>query len=425
MKRLRSLVTGDRIKASFSFAGLEGFNQFLTLLVGLVVVRNMANSEYGYYTICIATIGICNALANSGLSAGFRKIGGEVHAKAGPFSSLYVSAVRERQLQSCFIIPASILIAFLFLYRLEGLWLKSLLLSLLVGLNAVPELWKAISVEVLLLKSAWRTVQIQNLGNVLLRLALIAGLLGVGLDAGNMLLVNAVALWLIGWAAFRAASAKLRLPALASPEQRQEIRRIMNRVLPNAVFSVGHQQIGTFILASRGTVEAVADLGALTRLTAIFGIGISAVAQVVAPKFAKTHGVAAMRRIYFGTVALVVLLAVFVLAVTWLFPAQLLWLLGPKYEHLQAPLFLAVVLTMLQVTKAVTTRLNQAKAWIVHMTRWNIPLSLAAIGVGLLVFDVSTLNGVLLLMLLSSLPLLFLFFVDALAGLREARRKAG
>ncbi len=424
--RIRSWFSASRIKAGFSFTGLEGFNQLLMLLVGLVVVRHMQNVEYGYYTISISTIGLCNALANSGLSAGFRKIGGEVHNKSAEFSSLYVSAVRERQLQSWFVIPASIGIAFYFLYRLEGLWLKSLVLSLLVGLNAVPELWRAISVEVLLLKTAWRTVQLQNLWGVVLRLGMIAALLTFGLSAGNMLLVNAAALWVVGWATYRAAKTKLRLPAPALPEQRREIRQIMNRVLPNAIFSVGLQQMGTFILASRGTVAAVADLGALTRLSSVFTIGISAVAQVVAPKFSKTHGAAAMRRIYWGTLGLVGLVAVFVLLVTWLFPAQLLSLLGPKYEHLQDPLLLSVTLTMLGVIRAVTMRLNQAKAWLMRMTKWNIPLTLAAVGAGFLLFDVSTLEGVLWLLLLSALPMLLLYFADARAGLREAaRRSAG
>jgi O-antigen/teichoic acid export membrane protein len=415
---IKRCLQPQKLKASFTFAGFEAINQVLMLVVGLIVVRNMLNAEYGYYTICIATIGICNSLANSGLSSGFRKIGGEVHENRGDFSTLYVSAVRERQFQSWFVIPASIGIAFFFLYRLEGLWLKSLLLSLLVGLNALPELWRSISVEVLLLKSAWRTVQMQNLWSVLLRLVLIASLLAFGLSAGNMLLVNAAALWGVGWATFRAAKAKLRLPAPESDEQRREIRQIMNRVLPNACFSVGQQQLGTFLLASRGTVTAVADLGALTRLTAIFGIGVSAVAQIVAPKFARTHNAAAIQRLYWGTLAFVGLIAVVVLAVTWFFPAQLLWLLGPKYEHLQGPLLLAVVLTMLQVTKAVTMRMNQAKAWILRTARWNILLTLAAIGCGLAVFDTRTLEGVLALMLLSSLPMLSLYLVDAIAGLR-------
>lgn len=413
----------SRLKALFSFTGLEGFNQLLMLVVGLLVVRHMQNAEYGYYTISIATIGLCNALANSGLSAGFRKIGGEVHNKPAEFSSLYVSAVRERQFQSWFVIPVSIVVAFYFLYRLEGLWLKSLVLSLLVGLNAVPELWRAISVEVLLLKSAWRTVQLQNLWSVLLRLAMIAALLAFGLSAGNMLLVNAAALWVVGWLTYRAAKAKLHLPAPPRPEQRREIRQIMNRVLPNAIFSVGLQQMGTFILASRGTVAAVADLGALTRLSAIFTIGVSAVAQVVAPKFSKTHDAAAMRRIYWGTLSLVGLIAALVLLVTWLFPTQLLWLLGPKYEHLQAPLLLSVTLTMLGVIRAVTMRLNQAKAWLMLLTKWNIPLTLIAVGAGFLLFDVSTLEGVLWLMLLSALPMLLLYFADAQAGLRAAARR--
>jgi O-antigen/teichoic acid export membrane protein len=415
VKRLRSLVTAERIKAGFLFAATEGGAQVLALVVGLIVVRNMRTIDYGYYTICIATIGICNALANSGLSAGFRKIGGEVHQDRSAFSALYSSAVRERRLQTLFVLPVCIGIAFWFLYRLEADLSKAVTLALLVGVNALPELWRAISVEVLLLKSSWRTVQLQNLLNVVLRIGLILALLGIGLNAENMLVVNAIALWVVGYLTFRVAKTKVcaEPPSL---EVRRQLRKIMNRVLPNAVFSVAHAQLGTFVLASRGTVEVVADYGALRRLTALFGVGVSAVSQIVAPKFAKTHSCLEMRRIYKRTMALVFLVAIVVIAVTFLFPTQLLWLLGPKYEHLQSALLLAALLAMLQVAKTVVVRLNQAKAWIFITTAWNIPSTLVAIGLGFWIFNTSTLNGVLGVMLLSLVPILVLYGVDAHRG---------
>ena len=194
----------------------------------------------------------------------------------------------------------------------------------------------------------------------------------------------------------------------------------MNRVMPNAIFSAGQQQLGTFLLASRGSVTAVADLGALTRLTSIFGIGVNAVAQIAAPRFAKTHALIAMRRLYYGMLALVAAIVVAVLVITFLFPTQILWILGPKYAHLQAPLFLAACLVMLQFAKAVTARMNQAKAWISRTASWNIPLTLGSIGVGLFFFDVSQLNGVLALMLLSSAPMLCLYLLDAFVGMKWA-----
>jgi len=421
--QLHSLLA--KARASFSFASLEGCNQFLMLLVGLMVVRNMPVVEYGYYTICIATVGMCNALANSGLSSGFRKIGGEVHADPRCFSALYVSAVKERRVQTLFVVPMVVLVVFLFLYRQEGLVGKALVLSLLVGLSALPELWRAIAMEVLLLKSAWRTVQLQNLLSVVLRIILVAGLLVFGLSAENVLLVNVCVIALTGWLTYRAAVRRLSLPADPNTEQRREIRHIMSRVMPNAIFSVTHQQLGTFLLATRGSVTSVADLGALTRLTAIFSIGVSAVAQIIAPKFAKTHAPTAMQRLYVGTLVVVAVVVVIVLVVAAMFPAQLLWILGPKYEHLQTPLFLAACLVMLQFAKSVTARMNQAKAWILRAAKWNIPLTLGAIGLGIWFFNTSTLIGVLAIMLVSGLPMLLLYLWDASRGLRAVKVAAG
>ena len=414
-----------RVVTSVTFAGYEGLNQALTLALGLLVVRNMPTTEYGYYVICISAVGLCNSLASSGLSSGFRKIGGEVHEDSGRLSTLYMSAVGERRLQSLFVIPACVAVVAALLWRQEQDMGKTLLLCLLVVANATPELWRAISVEVLLLKSAWRRVQAQNLMGILVRLALILPLLTFGLNAEGMLLVNAAALWIIGWTTYRAAERMLALPAKESSEQRREIRSIMNLVMPNAMFSAGHQQLGTFLLASRGSVTAVADLGALTRLTSIFSIGVSAVAQIVAPKFSKTLAPRAMRQLYWGVLLLIATVAIAVLAVTAFFPAQLLWVLGPKYAHLQGPLLLAACLVMLQFAKAVTARMNQAKAWILRTAKWNIPLTLAAIGGGLLVFDTGTLEGVLSLMILSGVPMLLLYLADAQKGFHLAQHKEG
>ncbi len=420
MKGIKTRPAIHKLTASLTFAGYEGLNQVLMLGVGLLVIRNMPTTDYGYYIICIAAIGLCNSLANSGLSSGFRKIGGEVHADKKTLSSLYVSAVRERRLQSLFVVPACVVFAGVMLWWQEGDVIKSVVLSLLVGVNVIPDLWRAISVEVLLLKSAWRSVQCQNLISAVLRMSMLLPLLFIGLNTTAMLLVNAVTLWIVGWITYRAAAQKLSFPAEESPGQRREIRNIMNRVMPNAIFSAGQQQLGTFLLASRGSVTAVADLGALTRLTSIFGIGVNAVAQIAAPRFAKTHALIAMRRLYYGMLALVAAIVVAVLVITFLFPTQILWILGPKYAHLQAPLFLAACLVMLQFAKAVTARMNQAKAWISRTASWNIPLTLGSIGVGLFFFDVSQLNGVLALMLLSSAPMLCLYLLDAFVGMKWA-----
>jgi hypothetical protein len=152
-------------------------------------------------------------------------------------------------------------------------------------------------------------------------------------------------------------------------------------------------------------------------------VGVSAVAQIVAPKFSKTHAFLEMRRMFVGTIALVGLLAVAVILAALFFPTQLLWLLGPKYEHLHASLFLAALLAMLQVAKAVVMRLNQAKAWIFTTSAWNIPFTLAAVVLGYLLFDTNTLNGVLGLMLLSLIPMLILYLIDARRGFGVAYGK--
>jgi hypothetical protein len=90
-----------------------------------------------------------------------------------------------------------------------------------------------------------------------------------------------------------------------------------------------------------------------------------------------------------------------------LFPSELLWILGKKYSHLRGELVLMMTLTAFSSLTAAMWSLNSTKAWIKYS--WlNIPLVVLTQVPLLMLLDISTLDAVLWLGIISLVPTLLL-----------------
>jgi hypothetical protein len=107
-----------------------------------------------------------------------------------------------------------------------------------------------------------------------------------------------------------------------------------------------------------------------------------------------------------------------VLAFTVAWPEALLWVLGPKYAHLQRELFLMMLSAVMFSILGCMWQLNVARGWIV--SPWlMIPTGVAAQVILILLLDVSKVRGVLLLNIYSMVPGFFLNLLRTRQGIRE------
>jgi hypothetical protein len=85
-----------------------------------------------------------------------------------------------------------------------------------------------------------------------------------------------------------------------------------------------------------------------------------------------------------------------IVGVVWLFPAQILWVLGYSYANLQNEVVLNIAGSCLGLIAGCSFSLYTHRGWAIKPIIL-IPLSIAAIAVCALFLDISTLHGVLLM----------------------------
>jgi hypothetical protein len=141
------------------------------------------------------------------------------------------------------------------------------------------------------------------------------------------------------------------------------------------------------------------------------------------PRFAKYESPDLLKRRFLQITGGFVAFGLLLVAVAAVMPGAFLWILGSKYALLRHELLLMMVLTVVKSTAEAMWSLNASKAWIKHS--WlNVPGTLGAQVVLLMILNVSTLPGVLLFGIFSLVPSFLLNIVLAYRGLRQAPRPA-
>jgi O-antigen/teichoic acid export membrane protein len=127
------------------------------------------------------------------------------------------------------------------------------------------------------------------------------------------------------------------------PEIRKNILAIVRRILPGSIYYCVSGQITIWIISVFGTTAAVAQIGALGRLSMMLSFFSSLFGALIVPRFARlsNHNGVILKRFLQIQLGLVALFITVILLVS-MFPAQLLWILGKNYSMLGKELILSV-----------------------------------------------------------------------------------
>ncbi len=112
-----------------------------------------------------------------------------------------------------------------------------------------------------------------------------------------------------------------------------------------------------------------------------------------------------------------------ILLAAFFFPREFLFVLGPKYSHLDRELLLIIGAGTLNMVAATLWTLNAARGWV--SGSWiYIPLTLGTQIALIPLINFSTVNGVLTFNLISALPSLFLNLGLSYRGFRNTESLA-
>jgi O-antigen/teichoic acid export membrane protein len=292
-------------------------------------------------------------------------------------------------------------------------------LCAIVAAGVVPLLASSVWVLSPVLHGEYRRIQKLDLGNAGLRLALIASLSLVWINAVLTAVVGVVSNWVQVFFLRRWAREHAEVSAPPSEENRRELVRLSKKLFPNTLFFCFQGQVTLFILTLLGNPTGIADITALGRLAMILGVFTVTFANVVGPRFARCQDAHRLPRLYAFLVASSAVIMAPLLLLAWLFPDSLLWLLGNQYESLRAECLLVVAAGCIVQVGGVMWNLNTNKAWIRVQSIAFIPIILLAQIIAALFLNLSQFHDVLIFSLISAAAPLPIYIADAILGLNR------
>jgi O-antigen/teichoic acid export membrane protein len=364
---------------------------------GIAVVRLLDVEQYAIYTIANSLLGALVVLGDSGISSGVMSQGGSVWQDRPKLGAVVNTAM---QICRWFAVAAAVVAipAAVFLLGRHG---SPLVLSLAVSAVLIPCFVLSIRNSVLQipikLHQDVRPLQSIQLGSNIVRLLLL----------GAVLPFAPYALIALGAAAVSTAYANVQISrrghlymhetAERDPVVRNEIMRLVWRMLPNSTYYAMLGQVSIWLLSVFGNTDSIAQLGALGRLAMITSVASAVIATLLVPRFARlpnARPVLLHRFLWMVLGMLVVCLLGVGLAA--LFSRQILWILGSNYGNLEEELVLVALTAGVTLLGGLCVRLNFSRG-IVPNPFVLIPYSLASYAFFIAVNDVSTLRGVLLM----------------------------
>lgn len=403
--------------ASGRYACVQIVVQLLGFVTGILIIRKMSQREYAFYTIANTMQGTMNLLADMGISSAVLAMGGRVWQDRIRLGEVVKTALRIRYwlASAAALVVAPFLVWLLVRQGAYFLYAGLLLAIVLVSFGI------QLAVDIFLIAPRLHTevakLQRLDLISSTVRLSLIGVACLFWMDSGTALLATSLTLILQILIVRQWAGDLVDLNASPTPENRTQMFQIIRTQAPNVLFYCFQGQITIWLISIFGKAQSIAEIGALGRLAMVFSIINAVVGTLVIPRFARCQNPNLLLRRYWQILGACGLLTVALLSVTVTFTPQLLWLLGRRYEHLHFEFLLITASSLLSFLTATLWSLNCARTWFDYS--WlNIPGTLLAQVILLLVLDVSSLQGVILFGFFSQLPSFVLNILFAWRGFR-------
>jgi hypothetical protein len=162
-----------------------------------------------------------------------------------------------------------------------------------------------------------------------------------------------------------AAYANRRQPP--DPVVRKAILKIVKRTMPGAVYYCFYGQITTWLISIFGSTENLAKVGALSRLAVALTVFTTLFLTLVVPRFARLP---ANRKLllkrFFQVQSCLLAITFFITSVVFVFPSQVLFLLGKNYSTLTAEVVIIAASSCIGMMMSVTYAISLSRGWVLH-----------------------------------------------------------
>lgn len=349
--------------AEFGLA--QGLSQVAGMLCGLIYVRFMTVDEYAIYALCLSALGLAAVGSDLGLTGSlnyFWRDGMQTGHPIGP----KIAAVRKLRL--VLLAVALTISATLLLTSTSKQAVSSVPLLLSLGLVAITALLQSrsgVEIQVMRLDGRQRQSYYCESAGSLIRLmgavAMIVAGIGTawfGLTGG---VLGAIATYCFAQR-FRADSAREHHPVRA--EDWLAIRRYLLPLAPSVAVFMIQEPLVYWFAATRGGAVPVAEVFALGRIGALYGLVGTFTHMVLTPRLARINDNAQFLRVCGLCLSVLCVASAGVLAVAWFVPQLLLLLIGQSYAHLQTELIVAMATATAANLTAFLILTGRVRGWV-------------------------------------------------------------
>ncbi len=405
----------DRLLNWVKLIGFTGGAQILVQLLGLVsgilVIRLLPPSEYAFYTLANTMLGTMTVLADGGISSGTMAQAGKVWQDKVKLGIVLTTGM---DLRRKFAIGSLIIVTPFLIYLLihHG---ASWVMSILLLASLIPAFFTALSGTILQLAPKLHQdilpLQRNNVYTNGGRLVLTTMLIFAFPWAFIAIIASGIAQVWSNLDLRKISSKYVDMGQKPDPIIRKEILSFVKRILPGAIYFCVSGQITIWLLSFFGNTNSVAQVGALGRLSMMLGVIGSLMATLVIPRFTRLpNDKKRLIKIFFLIQLGLALLGLFAVGFTYLFPNQILWIIGKDYANLQTELILSIAGACLGLLAGASFNLSVNRGIIVSPLI-TIPIIAVTIIIGALLINVTSLIGVLQLNIMIAIIEIIMYYI--------------
>lgn len=421
IKNLKSRV--DRSPYSIQFAKVWHWGKLISItsaaqtvvqivgfISGLIVIRLLPVEEYAFYTIANTILGTMLILADGGIATGVTSIYGKVYNSKREAGTTIITGLILRKKFAIISCLVGLPILIFLLNHQNASWLSIGLLVLAI----IPAFYSSLSAKLfeipLLLNAEVLPLQKNQLKVNASRLFLLFITIFIFPMAFLAILAGGIPQIWGNFNLKKLTRDHLNWNAQADPEIKRKILVFVRKILPGSIYYCFSGQITLWLISIFGSTETIAQVGALGRLAMILTILAAVFNTLAIPGFVKLEN---KRRNLFLKYSMILMALVFccagILLLFMIFPSQALWLLGDGYASLEFELVLFIASSCFELLVGVSFALNSNRGWLIN-PYLNMALGLSSIVIGVLIFDISSLLGILSFKLFTSV-IAFLYFL--------------
>jgi O-antigen/teichoic acid export membrane protein len=376
--------------------------QAMALAGGIIVIRLLSPEEYALYTIANTMLGTMLVLADGGISTSMLAQGGKVWQHPQKLGRVLTTGLQLRRKFALYSLIAALPILIFLLNSHEANWQ----ISILITLSLIPVFVTSLSGVILQagpklhqqINSLQRNQVAMNFGRLLLLASILFFFPLAFLAILSMFLPQ---LW-ANRQLKKASSEYIDWDQQADEQVKKETLKLVRRILPGSIYYCLSGQLTIWLITLFGSTLSVAQAGALSRLAMMLNIFSVLFGTLIAPRFARLPADSKLLlNRYLQMITGLVLLAMVLISMTWIFHVNVLWILGKDYSGLKTELVLNIAGSCLGMIAGACFTLYTSRGWAVNPFL-SIPLSIVSIIAGMVIFDLSTIQGILSLNLFVS-----------------------